>query len=70
VETAFLAGIACEAAADGAREIFAAFIPTAKNAPASSFLPDHGFEIAEGDAWRIAISAVPEAPPFVELRIS
>jgi FkbH-like protein len=70
VETAFLAGIAREAAADGAQEILAAFVPTAKNAPASSFLPDHGFEIAEGDAWRIAITAVPEAPPFVELRIS
>jgi FkbH-like protein len=67
VETAFLAGIAAEAQADGAGELFAAFVPTAKNAPAASFLPDHGFVVGEGHSWRIAISAVPAVPACIQL---
>ena len=27
------------------------------------------FELAEGDSWRIAIDAVPEAPGFVDLQV-
>jgi FkbH-like protein len=70
VETTFLAGIATEARADGAEELFASFIATAKNAPAASFLPDHGFAVAEGHSWRIATSAVPFAPGHVHLLIT
>lgn len=69
VETAFLAGLAAEARSDGARELLAAFIPTAKNAPAATFLMDHGFENTGGESWRIAISDVPMAPVFTKLVI-
>jgi FkbH-like protein len=67
VETALLAGIATEAEADGATELFASFIPTAKNAPAASFLPDHGFAVSEAHSWRAAISSLPPCPPFIAL---
>jgi len=49
--------------------IFASFIPTAKNAPASSYLADHGFAVAEGHAWRIAIHDVPGVPNYIKLTV-
>ena len=67
VETAFMAGIARAAREDGAEEVFASFIPSAKNAPAASFLPDHGFVTAEGYSWRSAISDVPPVPDYIKL---
>jgi predicted enzyme involved in methoxymalonyl-ACP biosynthesis len=67
VETAFMAAIAGAAREDGAEELFASFIPTPKNAPAASFLHDHGFVTAEGHSWRAAISAVPAVPDYINL---
>jgi len=69
VETAFLAGIAAQAQADGAVDLFASFIPSAKNAPAASFLPGHGFNIAEGHSWRAAIASLPQCPAFIALTL-
>jgi len=66
VETAFLAGLAADALEDGAHELFASFVPSAKNAPAS-FLPDHGFTVAEGHAWRAALTSIPPGPPYINL---
>jgi len=68
VETVLLAALAQEATEDGAEEFFAAFIPTAKNAPAAAFLPDHGFQVAEEHWWRIEIPRVPETPSHVTLQ--
>jgi FkbH-like protein len=67
VETSLLAALADEARADGAAEFKASFIPTAKNAAALSFLPDHGFQNVNDNQWRIALSDVPEICSFVTL---
>ncbi|HUB66398.1 MAG TPA: HAD-IIIC family phosphatase [Candidatus Methylacidiphilales bacterium] len=60
VETALLAALAREARAGGATQLNASFIPTAKNAPAASFLPDHGFQSLDDNRWRIALAQIPE----------
>jgi FkbH-like protein len=70
VETALLSGIAREARMDGATELFASFIPSAKNAPAAAYLPDHGFAVAEGHEWRIALANAPETPEYIELTVA
>jgi FkbH-like protein len=70
VETAFLAGLAADARADGAEEMHATFVPTAKNAPSASFLPDHGFQILEGDTWRAAVTDIPGVPECIILNRS
>jgi len=67
VETSLLAALADEARADRATEFRAAFIPTAKNAAALSFLPDHGFQNVDDNQWRIALSDVPEICSSVTL---
>jgi FkbH-like protein len=67
VETSLLAALADEARADRATEMKAAFIPTAKNAAALSFLPDHGFQNVNDNQWRIALSDVPEICSSVTL---
>ena len=67
VETAFLAAIAAEAGADGAEFLHAVFIPSAKNAPAASFLSDHGFEVGEGHMWHIEAARIPQVPGFINL---
>lgn len=55
VETAFLAHLVEEAAANGIRIIEGWFLPTNKNAPASGFYANHGFRLAEtadcGTRW-------------------
>jgi FkbH-like protein len=51
VETALLAVIVERAYADGIRQLRGTYIPSAKNGPAKSFYPQHGFKlIAESDA--------------------
>jgi FkbH-like protein len=65
VETALLAALAEEARMAGAEHLVASFIPTAKNAPAASFLPDHGFTQENEPRWRIAISEIPEVDSSV-----
>ena len=57
LETALLAHLAKDARARGANTLQGWFLPTKKNAPASEFYPDHGFEVAEttneGVLWRL-----------------
>jgi FkbH-like protein len=65
VETALLAKIAEDARLGGASTIDAAYIPTAKNAPVASFLPDHGFAILDGNSYTISVEAVPERPSYI-----
>jgi FkbH-like protein len=56
VETAMLSLLEHAAAARGVRRLIAEFVPTAKNRPAASFLPDHGF-IRNGDFWELELDA-------------
>jgi FkbH-like protein len=65
VEAGLLAALARDAAAEDAVEFIATFIPTKKNALASTFLPDYGFK-PDGDRWRLALKDAPELPSFVE----
>jgi FkbH-like protein len=67
VEAALLAALAEEARNEGAEHLVASFIPTAKNAPAASFLPDHGFREEAELRWRIAISEVPDVDSSITL---
>lgn len=57
VEAELVSMLAQDALASGATTLTAKFIPTAKNAPASTFLPDNGFA-AEGKIWRRQLSDV------------
>jgi FkbH-like protein len=66
VEAALLAALAADAAADGADELTAAFIPTRKNALAATFLPSHGFQQRPDGTWRLALADAPKVPDFVE----
>jgi FkbH-like protein len=65
VESALLSAVANDARASGVEGLVARFIPTAKNAPATDFLPHHGFVQNNAGDWHIAVSAVPPIPDFV-----
>jgi FkbH-like protein len=65
VETSLLAKIAEDARLSGASTIEATYVPTAKNAPVASFLPDHGFAILDGNTYTISVAAVPERPSYI-----
>jgi predicted enzyme involved in methoxymalonyl-ACP biosynthesis len=67
VETALLAALAEEARTEGAEYLLASFIPTAKNAPASTFLPDHGFHAQGEQSWRLPVSEVPALDSSIAL---
>jgi FkbH-like protein len=67
VETALLAALADEARAEGAYGLIASYLPTPKNAPALSFLPDHGFHAMDNNQWRINLSEVPGISSLVTL---
>jgi FkbH-like protein len=67
VETALLAALAEEARMEGAEYLVASFIPTAKNAPASTFLPDHGFHAQGEHGWRLTVSEVPAVDSSIAL---
>ena len=67
VETALLAALAEEARTEGAGYLIASFIPTAKNAPAVSFLSDHGFSPENEVRWRIATSGIPDVDSSITL---
>lgn len=66
VEKAALAALAEDARAAGARTFTARFIPTAKNAPAGSYLSDQGFIAAGGQEWRVALADVPALDASIE----
>jgi FkbH-like protein len=67
IETAFLSTLVDEARGDGARTIFGRFVPTAKNAPAKDFYPEHGFsQRASADGWsewELDLASEAVAPP-------
>ncbi len=74
VETAFLRFLADWAKERGASRIEGEFIPTAKNAPAADFYPQHGFTQASGDdksstsTWRLSLDEVPfEFPEYIKI---
>ena len=69
VETALLAGIAQLATIQSAKEIQSRFIPTEKNAPAASFLPDHGF-VKSGDVFILNPVNYSKKPSAVQIRIT
>jgi FkbH-like protein len=73
VETAFLAAILDWARTQGVRTIRGMFMGTAKNAPANTFYPTHGFELVEetsgGARWARTIERDPiVCPEWIELR--
>jgi FkbH-like protein len=67
VETSFLAALAKYALAEGAEICDAAFIPTAKNAPAANFLQAHGFTALGGHEWQAKFADVCSVPDSVGL---
>ncbi len=67
VETALLSVLAVEAQKEGATEVVANFIPTAKNTPAAAFLPDHHFLSEDKKLWRLAVSQIPAVLPWISL---
>ena len=66
-ETALLAALAGEARDAAATSFLASFIPSAKNAPAATFLPDHGFTSLGDGQWRIDLAQVPAVCPSITL---
>ena len=67
VETALMTALADDARREGALEFTACFIPTRKNALASTYLPDHGFKVQSDGTWRLALAEAPPFPDFVTL---
>jgi FkbH-like protein len=59
VEDALLGRIVADCAAGGIVELRARFTPTAKNAPASRFLDENGFGVADGDGWQSLVVMKP-----------
>jgi FkbH-like protein len=67
VETALLSGLAKQATEAGVKEISANFVPSSKNAPAASFLADHGFRQDSIGTWRISVATIPVVKPWIVL---
>jgi FkbH-like protein len=72
VETAILSFLAKDSQAKGATRLQGWFLPTAKNKPAESFYPSHGFQLQEqtdaGSLWSLDLSqAAIECPPWIRL---
>ena len=67
LETAFLHRIAERARRQGATRLVGRFVPSAKNAPAASFFPRHGFAQVHDDAgasvWELDLATTPLACP-------
>jgi FkbH-like protein len=63
VETALLAKIAADAKEVGAVRLQGRFIPTKKNAPASEFYKDHGFQEGEEGLWAMDLREMGIAMP-------
>jgi hypothetical protein len=51
--------LADAARAETATTLLASFLPSAKNAPAATFLPDHHFQSLGENRWRIDLADVP-----------
>jgi len=67
VETALLAVIGEQLRAANAPALHARFIPTAKNAPAADFLPNHGFTRLDDTRFVIAADALPARPAHLQI---
>ena len=74
IETALLAHIAHHAAHLGATRLVGEFVPSAKNAPAASFYPDHGFtRLADEEEHHTGavfydldlLTSLPNTPPWI-----
>ena len=67
VETALLAHLAESAARRGCKQLIGWFLPTKKNAPASDFYRQHGFELAkqngDGSLWSLDLTQRKIASP-------
>jgi FkbH-like protein len=68
VEEALLAFLARRAAAAGAHRLEGRFVPTAKNAQAAGFYPDHGFSGEDG-VYRLALSEELPMPAEMTIRV-
>jgi FkbH-like protein len=72
IKNALLAHLARVARGAGARTLQGWFVPTKKNALASTFYADHGFVKREMDAggtrWEIDVDAAPASPEWIALR--
>jgi FkbH-like protein len=72
VETALIAHLANAAARRGCKQLLGWFVPTKKNAPASEFYRQHGFEIArqngDGALWSLDLKQHKiESPPWIKI---
>ena len=61
-ESAFLNVLLKRLAAAGVREVLADYLPTPKNALATSFLPDHGFVVGDDGRFRRELVVSPPLP--------
>ncbi|MGE0094449.1 MAG: HAD-IIIC family phosphatase [Alphaproteobacteria bacterium] len=62
VETSILATIGANARAEGIQRLYAHFRPTAKNALAARFLPDHNFRRSNDTDWFVSLDELSKAP--------
>jgi FkbH-like protein len=67
LETVLLGGIDADARAAGASELLGELVPTPRNEPVRSLLPDHGFTSDAGGRWRRPVDPPIVAPDFIEL---
>jgi FkbH-like protein len=70
IESAFLAGVIQELAAEGVRELLAEYLPTEKNRVAKDFLAAQKFEKLADNLWRYDITgAQPLCPAWISLTV-
>jgi FkbH-like protein len=70
IETALLSALAGEVRARGGKVLRGEYLPTAKNAPAATFYPSHGFQPADGAGrwWTLELTAdAAPAPALVKI---
>jgi FkbH-like protein len=67
VETAFLAGIARDARASGARRLLGRYEPTAKNAQVAELYPQHGFVAQDDGTFVLDVNTGVARPGHIEL---
>jgi FkbH-like protein len=68
IETAFLASLAADAAARGARALVGRYVPTPKNPLVADLYPRHGFTETSAGVFWAEISDITPAPPHVTVR--
>ena len=68
IENAILSHIFKNAKNEGVRKIKACFIPSKKNKPAETFLPDFGFK-KQGDYWVYDLNNTIKSPNHLMLEV-